>query len=265
LSAPLRSSSRRRPACLSETRSRASCLTARAPRAAGSSATSGRPLSHVTADGQSQAKAERAAAPQRGSRRRRRRPAPPQRSTGAGRRQTRAPGRRAGCAFQPRWRVRAPLRALQGPAPAPGPARGQGNAGALPQPCRPGPGAGQRGSAARGPPPRPRRQRSLRGQHALAPQRAGCPRRAARRLRSGYPQCVIEGRIQPVAAVIIGAPHAHGAATTGPEPPRRLTTLAATRPLPLQGRPATRDADPQCVIEGRTRPVAAVILGASKV
>jgi len=78
-----------------------------------------------------------------------------------------------------------------------------------------------------------------------------------RQSRSGTgdadPQCVIEGRIQPVAAVITGASNAHGAAMAALEPRQRLTTLAVTRPLPRQSRPATRDADPQCVIEGRTR------------
>jgi len=81
--------------------------------------------------------------------------------------------------------------------------------------------------------------------------------------RDADPQCVIEGRIRPEAAGIIGASIAHGAAMTALEPRQRLTTLAVTRPLPLQSRPATRDAGPQCVIEGRIKPVTAMITGAS--
>jgi len=54
--------------------------------------------------------------------------------------------------------------------------------------------------------------------------------------RDAGPQCVIEGRIQNVAAVIIGASNAHGAAMTAPEPRQLLTTLAVTRPLLRQGR-----------------------------
>jgi len=51
----------------------------------------------------------------------------------------------------------------------------------------------------------------------------------------------IEGRIQPVAAVITGASNGHGAAKTAPAPWRRLTSLAATRPLPLQSTPVTSE------------------------
>jgi len=63
--------------------------------------------------------------------------------------------------------------------------------------------------------------------------------------------------------VIIGASNAHRAAMTALQLRKSLTTLAVTRPLPLQSRPATTDAGPQCVVEGRIRNVAAVIIGAS--